>query len=382
MNIWNKVFIVLIVLFGIVAVAWTVKELNVQAKWREAIKKKTDELAKTQENIEKLLLSSKLTDGLAGRPAGELIPSDLEIKLNLLLKDRDRAWFGCRPVSVTAGKKPINPTLPDLAGANASPLKMTTVEIQSAQPLDAKGIIYLFDEGSVGTQGDAASTPARPSVFLGRFSIDGAPKDNGGGAYVSSLTSIDLLTDKENDQLKASQSSTWAVYVAMPTDRIAELYDPKAADDASQPLLFAQLDQATLDVFPPDVRAMLVNAERKPVGFEYLVAAAYQQRVILNQTIDTLKRNIKDLDEAQKKLDEELTKSGADQTLEKERIDAMQKQYASVKGLYDDVTALAQGLADDLAKAQQDNENYVKEIRDAQTKAKDAVENRGDAPKQ
>ncbi|MGL4942678.1 MAG: hypothetical protein ACRC46_05760 [Thermoguttaceae bacterium] len=385
MNVWNKVFIVLIVLLGIAAVVWTVKELKVQAAWREAIKKKTDELAKTQANVEKLLLSAKATESLSGRAAGELIPSELAVKLDLLLKERNRAWFGCKPISVNVGKKPINPTLPDLTNNNASPLKMTTVELQSSQPLDAKGIVYLFDEGSVVAQGDATTDPngaaQKRSVFLGRFSVDGPPKDNGNGAYVSSLTSVDFLTDAENAELTASQSSTWAVYVTMPTDRIHELHDPKVAEGGSQPLLFEQMDQKTLDALPPEVRDMLVNAERKPQGFEYLIAAAYHQRVVLNQTIDTLKRNIKDLDEAQKKLDEELKKSGDDQILEKERIESMQKQYDSVKAVYDDVAKLTQGLADDLSKAQQDNENFVNKIRDAQNKAKDAVVNRQDAPK-
>lgn len=444
MNIWNKVFIVLIVLFGIAAILWTTKEIKVQSKWRSEIQNKTTKLIETQKNIEKMLLSAKPTEEISGRTPGDLVGSELEVKLNLLLKERDRAWFGCTPVSVAPGKKGVNPSLAGLA--NQTPLRLATVELITSEPLDVKGIVYLFDEGALKAGGAAGSgddtgtnADGRRSVFLGRFSIDGAPKAGppqdpndpaSPRSYTSSLTSIDLLTPDEEALLQNAQrtrGAKWAVYMTMPVDRLYELYSTKspspyapdgnvahdpytlgagganttdanaaeenateenpagetrtAAVGETPPLLFGQMNQATRDALPDDVRDFLFDESmsprvQTPRGLEYLITAAYQQRILLAQTIDTLNRNIRDLDDAKKRLDDELAKSRDDQKLEQERIDAMKAQYASVEKLYSDISTLAQGLTKELKESQEENEELVKRIETSQRNAAASIQER------
>lgn len=364
MSTTNKVFFGLIILFAIAAIMMTASELKIQQEWRSAIRKKEDEIRKVEAEIQKMRKSAKPTESIAGLAPSDLTGDELAVKVDLLMRDRNRAWFDCKPSDVKLKSKDVNPTLEKKEGY--TPLKLTQITIKTLAPLDDRGVVYVFDEG---TLGNSDEPNYRAGAFLGRFSIDGKPRANGDNRFVSSLTAIDPFTGEEETRIQNAKDHSWAIYASMPTDRITELYNPEAGELKDQPNLFAHLKPEYLSTIPELLQATLQGIDdstedglRVRQNFEYLIAGAYQQRILLRQTIDTLKRNITELNDAKTKLDAEIKKSYGDQELETERIEAMNKQYDSVKTLYDEVVSITEQMEEEIDILQKSNEDYVQEI--------------------
>ncbi|MCL2743949.1 MAG: hypothetical protein FWE67_08860 [Planctomycetaceae bacterium] len=360
MNIWNIVFLVLVFLLGVGVLVLGANVAKKQDDWNKKIAKMEKdieaEIKKAQDAIDGPAKDKSLAEKDAEKDNGLYSMSELKVKLQDLLYERSKAWFHCKPGTVTADGKSITPeqlfagdATPDdkLKPVNLAEVKLTVMDPVNDEPVvvppdNMSGVIYLFAK---------PDDSGKNAEFLGRFSVIDIK-----GAQVT-LNSVDILSKDEIEKIQknAGSSRKWTVYSTAPKDRVDGV--------------LSQLSEDEIDtIIPAAKRDELLDPNRPLKDFNELLNTLYAWRIELQNRIDRSNNDIKQLEDAQKKAEEEIDALQADKNLENKRIDAMTKQRDTVKLRLADYESTVVKLKEVIDTAQKQNEWYVARIAEYQLK--------------
>ena len=364
MNIWNTVFLVLVLLLAAVGVFFVGQEMKIQADWRSAIANLEKKIPESEQKEKDLKTGSAPTKKTEEKSPTEMSLDELNAKLRLMVSERKKAWFGCQPVNVNAegvalsaqqlgGDKPATPT-DKLAPLILVEAKLMITEPKNddgevLQPDGFEGLTYLFDEGLEGG-----------GSFLGRFMVKQVEKTQVG--YQATLVSANELSESEVDQIKKSIRSTWAVYLVAPMDRHDGIFDHVTSDE--------------LEMLIPnkDSRRLFENPDRPLRDFDALLTAAFQRRVQLQVDIDSTNRDIASLNASLATSNQGQDSLRSDIELAKKQVAEMETQRKAVADKLDELDAMIDDIKEKTEYEQKRNEWFVSKIAEYQLKVAQMIE--------
>ena len=433
MNIWNTVFIVLILLLAVVGVFFASQEMAVRSAWNKHIiglegknnpedanlpesPENKGKIRDTEEKLELQITGTAPKKEIKDKKISEMSLEELKTRLRLMVAERNMAWFGCRPERNSYKEMPpVDPKeylndrsdLPNDVRPN--PVKPVQVELylpkknnrdeewrypDAVEPLmgtvnnlKPQPVVYLFDEGF---RGDGGS-------FLGRFKVEEDPKEVVLGTakdWKVTLVSIDNLSESEKRRIEESTSA------APPNiDAIRRRYENegKALDPKEEERLKDNEKWAiylvpptdryhgVFDMDPDELEQLIPNAEtRKLVGdsdrllldFDTLLTAAFQRRLLLEIDIDSTKKDSDKLTNSLRVSSEAIVALQNDQKWLEEQCIAMENQRQIVADKLKELEAVIDDIKKKTGVAQEDNEGLVMAIARYQLQAAKIIEQR------
>ncbi|MDR0870303.1 MAG: hypothetical protein LBN39_05870 [Planctomycetaceae bacterium] len=377
MNIWNKVFLVLVLLLGIAVTFFASQEYTI----RSAGQKKEADLKKQIGTEEQKILQVQQGPApdkpLAEKTVADMGLDDVQMELRNLRYEQKKAWFNCKPGAVKVDGKTIpvaqlGDGLEPTPDNKLNPVKLLEVKLLITGPAvtdkdgaeavippeDLKGLVYVFDEGAKNEDGMQASG----GTFLGIFTVEGAAAKVPQGGYQATLLSATELNETEVQRItkSAKPASSWAVYVSMPQDRVKGIFD-RLTDEQKEALKIPE---------------ELSKADRTLKDFAELLSRNFALRVELKQNLAKAKLDIASLEkslEIAKKEDLNLRK---DIEFEKKRIAAMETQGKAIADKAAEYDEQIKTLNADIDKAQNRNEWYIARIAEYQLEVKKLIEQR------
>ncbi|MGL4593476.1 MAG: hypothetical protein ACRCUY_01965 [Thermoguttaceae bacterium] len=422
MNIWNTVFLVLVFLLAIVVAFFTAQELQRRADGNKKISSLQKKIAETNEKIDVIEMGADIAarqkniragkkevgaeqikpllgvdhlstmndemnpqknsddvqsdetsrTPLTSKKVSEMSLGDLEVLVHDLALDRGKAWFGCDPISTEQNNNDqIPPNFNETAqNTEFKPLVLTRVQLKvpsieqdgKEQPIsveDMQGIVYIFDEG----------TDKQLGAYLGRFVVAGKQ-----GNTVS-LLSADALNSEEFDLIDNSRKSkaTWAVYMVMPSERWEGVFSR-----------IEEMENQFFSADPPVLSEELIDRLKKhPIGqksiprdFAGLMTEMYRQRVLLMQEIEGLKKARESMAKSQEDADKEDVALRDEESLERTRISAMDKQVEVLQNVVDSYNQRINDMKQKLETIQKQNEIFVSKIAKFQLDVVESIEKR------
>lgn len=385
MNIWNKVFLVLIFIFAALAVVFAGREFQIRKAWNDCFIAHKKAIAKAEENAEKIQAgaSSGKDKNRDEKSFDEMTLSELKLLLNLYIYERKNAWFGCKAIDVikpddaNADRQEVYPNqlanLPDRSMTTPddqlNPVKLVKVQLlipaPSAEPeagqeiMDLKldknesltGTAFLFSEGTAQEEDGSQSGGA----FLGRFTVSQVQRSQNG--YLVTLLSRDELNENEIQLLEASRNSTWALHTAMPQDRFDGIFSRITPEQAETRF-----------------RTDLLDPNRPLQDFGILIDYSYRQRVELKRAIDLNHRAIDSLRVSIEIANQEEHSLRADIDKEHKRVALMEEQRDVVNNMVARYDAMIKMLQKEIEDTQKQSEFYLSQIAEIQLKAADMIE--------
>lgn len=366
MNIWNKVFLVLVFLLAGAVVFFVSQEMKIRKEWEEGMlnleKRIQDEVRKMTTAID----GTAPDRPVAEKSIDEMSYNEVVLQLRDFIYERgNNAWFACQPGQVTADGKSLTPeplggNNPATPGDRLKPIKLVEVKLTVTGPIieqdgketvipptDLKGVVYLFAEGGEESAG----------TFLGRFTVAQVQ------GLQATLQAANDLNEAEVQLIERNRRGTWAVYSTVPKDRYRGLLDRMSPDE---------LDR----FFSPAQQKLLLEPERPLKDFDELLTRLYQWRTVLQQDLD---RSKSDIDRLEKSLEISADQAKAlqkDIDFEKKRIQAMNAQVEGVRKKVDEYDALITDLTGKIDATQKQNEWYVAKIAEYQLKVSQLIEQR------
>jgi hypothetical protein len=399
MNIWNKVFLGVVIAMAIAVVMLGAVELKV----RTTGQKHTDDLKKKIEDTDAKI--TRINEGTAptklsvDKKLSELSLEELKGKVKERGDERGTAWSGCKvtrivdevlmPIQPQPGAKGLprvkaevtitSPFIPNPAGA----------ETDVVPPEQLRGVVYVFAEGA-GNNAD---------VFLGRFDVEGTPTEtqfldeqgNQKKGYRVTLVTFEHISKDEIDQIKDT-SKTWVLHLSPPLDRVAGVFDqlteeqkqaiPVETREKFQPRPMPPLTDEEIAGQDPKVvevwrkiRETLDDPEAKAArDFSIMLSWLYQQRSDISRRIAEAETDIGTYKTAKAKTDAENEKYTEDCDREDKRVAAMNVQHEKVKTLLGEYEEEIAKLALQSEKLQILSEVYVEKITEYQVKAVEEIE--------
>jgi len=314
MNIWNKVLLVLIALLGIFATLWSAKELKVQSRWGEAVRKLDVATLKAQ------------ADSFRLQTKADELPA-LEVREYRYLLDHAENWRNCKPKAF------------ENAGGTAK--IVFTVETKNIGIMNAADTIYVFDTRKVDDGGG----------FLGRFTVTAVEDTE------MSAESLDLLNDQELLHIEKSleDQATWSIHTKCPADR-PEFFRELSAVDRSKHL-------------SPELSELYSGTEYQPVDFGYVLSFLYQKRVENRERLASALSHQQALAESQKIASAQLQ-------FYQNEMDRLKEEISLKEADRDEVGRLSQALEKEISnmskqirQTQAENEKLEEEIKRMQTEA-------------
>jgi len=265
MNIWNKVFLGVIIATAIVVLVLTALEMKIRGtglRYIADLQKKIDD---TKSNINKITVGTAPAKSLVDKSRDDWSFEELRNALRERYQERGRVWFGHLapggglvdlPPALQQIMAPVvitGPMVPNEAGT----------ETEVAFPEHLRGVVYVFEQGD----------EENPGKFLARFNVDSEPtpvpfrdeEENQKTGYQIRLITIDPIDDDEIDQVLEARPN-WALYMAPPIDRIAGIFDQLSEQEWEMiPLelrerfdhiagIFVKLTEQELEMVPPELR--------------------------------------------------------------------------------------------------------------------------------
>ncbi len=365
MNIWNTVFLVLILLLAAVGVFFTGQEMKIQKEWRTSIANHEKKIVETEKKAEDLLAGSAPTKKTDEKTFAEMGLEELKAKLQILVFERNKAWFGCQPGNVNVegealSAQQLGGDKPPTAADKLKTLMLVEVKLTVTEPKNEKGdvippdglsgVVYLFDEGQERVGGS----------FLGRFTV----KSKTGNQVT--LISANELNDNEIEQIKKSVRSTWAVYLAVPTDRQEGIFD--------------RLTSEELEALIPkkEIRKEFENKDRPLQDFDILLTAAFRQRVQLQLDIDSTNRYIVKLNESIAISNKEQASLRQDIETTKKQVAEMEVQRKAVESKLQELDATIGDIGEKIKAQQWLNQRYVEIIAECQMRVAEHIEKKAE----
>lgn len=366
MNIWNKVFLVLVFLLGIAVVFFASQEMKIRKEYKEAIASLETGIENAKRQMQTAIDGPAPDKATAEKSFDEMGLNEMLLKLQDLVFERSKAWFACKPGNVSVGETVLNPKplddAPETPQERLKPIKLVEVRLTITEPVierdgqevvlppeDMKGIVYLFDEGQEGAN----------TAFLGRFSVKQIR-----GTQVE-LTAIDTMQEAEIQRIQKSVRSTWAVYSVIPKDRQDGIFSRLTLEDAEALIAASK-------------RSEMMNPERPLKDFDELLGRMYDWRAELQQRIDRFKQDVKRLETSLTLAEKETQDIQKDNEFEKKRIAAMKHQVEVLQQKLTDYDKNIEDLQKKIDDQQKQNEWYVAKIAEYQLKVANLIQDRAE----
>ena len=392
MNIWNKVFLGVIIATAIGVVVLASVEMKIRGVGQRHIDSLKQRIEKTDADIARIHAGTAPTKATDEKSPSEWSFEELRNILRERYQERGRAWFGC--IISDLSERTLPPALLQVIAQIIITGPLTTgetgAETETVPPEHLRGIVYVFEEGNNGT-------------FLGRFTVDSVPtptpfRDDEGNqknGYRVTLVSSDHISDEEIEQIfEASEaaSARWAIYLTPPVDRISGIFDkltdeekqmiPEEFAEKFQPRPMAELTDEEKEGADPNVvaiwekiRATIDNPEAEAAqDFALMLDWLYQRRSGLLRDIKVAESDIATYNTAEEQTKAENEKLTADCVLEETRVGAMNIQRDAVMGQLEQYQAEINSIELQIEKIQALNEAYVAKIAEYQTKAVEEME--------
>jgi len=393
MNIWNKVFLGVIFAAAIAVFVLGAVNFYISNTGQRKIADLEKKIAETGDKIAKLVNSSDPSKPSPDKQLSGLGIEELRGLLRGRYDERGRAWFGCMVAGME--ERTLPPALQQveamiiITGPFAP--SETGGEADVILPETLKGVVYVFEEKE-GGEGTGA--------FLGRFNVSSEPiatkfqdiEGNEKNGWRIALLTIDPISEEEVEKIFATSKSRWSIYLTPPVVRIAGVFD--------------QLTEEEKQIIPEEIRNQLQSrskpelTEEEKEGVAPQVAALwekywqtmddpeaefaqdyparldwqYQQRSSLSRNIRITESDIETYKTAEEKNNAENKQLEEDCILEDKRVAAMNVQRDAVKGLAEQYEAERNKIALQIEKLQALIEGYVAEIKNAQLKAVEKIE--------
>jgi len=376
MNIWNTVFLVLILLLAVVGVFFAGQEMKIQKEWRQGIAGLEKKIPETEKKAEDLLAGSAPTKKTDEKTFAEMGLEELKAKLQMMVFERKKAWFGCQPGNINAegtalAAQPLGGDKPATAADKLRPVTLVEVKLVISEPKNDNGevqppdglagIVYLFDEGP---KRDDDEGPKRSSgSFLGRFTVKSIDKTQVG--YQVTLNAANELNENEVEQIKKSSKSTWAVYLAVPMDRHDGIFD-RVTEEGLETLI------------PKEVQKEFANPDRQLRDFDELLTAAFQRRVQLQLDIESANSQIAKLNQSLEISNKEQDSLRLDIELAKKQVAEMEVQRKAVADKLSELDATISDIKEKTEFEQKRNEWFVSKIAEYQLKVAEIIEKKAD----
>lgn len=366
MNIWNKVFLVLVFLLGIAVVFFVSQEMKIRKEYQEAIASLEKGIENTKKQMQAAIDGPAPEKPTAEKSFNDMGLNEMILKLQDLVFERSKAWFACKPGNISVGETVLTPKPLDDAPATPQdrlkPIKLVEVRLTVTEPVverdgqevvvppdDMKGLVYLFDEGQEGAN----------TAFLGRFTVKQVR-----GTQVE-LTAIDTMSEAEIQRIQRSVRSTWAVYSVIPKDRFDGVFSRLTPEDAEALIASTK-------------RSEMMNPERPLKDFDELIGRLYDWRVELQQRVDRSKQDVKRLETSLTMAEKETQSIQKDNEFEKKRIAAMKHQVEILQQKLTDYDNKIEDLGKKIDDQQKQNEWYVAKIAEYQLKVANLIRDRAE----
>ena len=397
MNIWNKVFLGVIIVAAIAVLALGSLEMRIRSTGLIHTDSLEARIAKTEDDIAKIEAGT----------ATELGFDALRVALGERLSVRSRAWFGCRVSGndvnmLDQGLRTLVPglptPLPDLPQVVAQVLITNPLvpgeagaQPEVVRPDHLQGVVYVFEQ-----IGEAGETGA----FLGRFNVHSTPtradfldgEGNQIAGYRVTLITADPVDDGEIDLIFDATGSPWAIFQAPPIDRYAGIFDnlteeqkqmiPPEMLERFQPRPMPELTDDEKEGVPAGVIAawekIRARIDDPEVGtakdYTTVLDWLYERLSTVCRNIQNTEADIETYKTATDGIRAENTKLKADGDLEEKRAAAMEVQREAVETLLGEYQVKVNDLTLQAEKLQAENEAYVAQIVEFQAKAIELME--------
>ncbi len=310
MNIWNKVLVGVIAVFGLVFFYMAARTLKTHQHWGDAANKLEARIEQVRNDNERLR---------------QTIDGELRLELERLLADRSRAWFNC------GANVKVNP-------ADGTAAVVVAINQPAAVGIAVGAVLYAFEESAAGQKGR----------YLGQFKAAAVQ------AQQVQLEPVSRLSPREAESL-ASAKGPWALYEVMPRD----------SHDA-----FAAIDDKQVEAMLPAETAAEYVGEKKTArplrDYQVLLSAAQLRFTLLIDRISAWLGDNRLVDEAltkakeqEKALQAELALAAEDvkqSAAERDAVVAyrksLEKELEAVKAAIAQLIKSNQAMAGQLAKRQ------------------------------
>lgn len=396
MNIWNKVFLGVIIATSIVVLALASVEMNVRNKGQKNVATLQENIKKIDGDIAKTRAGTAPAKPTTSKSLSELGVEELRNALHERYYERGREWQNC--IFRRMEEVILPPALPQLKVelTITGPPDESGTLTNAASPEHLRGIVYVFAEGDTDI------------TFLGRFSVDVATiqttkfrdkEDNEKDGFMVTLISADTLSSSEVDHIieatqDATRRSRWAVYLTQPVDRIAGIFDQLTEEEKQQ------ISEELLERFQPRSMPDPTEEEKQDVSPNVLALWAQVRAAVDDPESESAHDPATTLDwlylwrstllryTAGVRVDIDTTKSGEaktkaeiekmtrDSVLEEKRVKAMSVQRDAVKALLEQYQAEIDRMVLQIEKLQTFNAALVAKIAEYQVTAVEEIEKR------
>jgi hypothetical protein len=224
MNIWNKVFLGVIIVTAIGVVVLASVERKIRSTGQQHTTSLKQRIEKADTDIARIVAGTAPQKNALEKSPSELSFEELRNTLRERYHERGRAWFNCMVADMSDRTLPPALSQVIVQIVITGPLISNEAGTETVViPEYLSGVVYAFQEVGEGESG----------TFLGRFNVDSEPvpmpfRDNDGNqgtGYRVTLISADPVNEREIDQIFGAGESRWAIYLTPPVDRIVGFFD-------------------------------------------------------------------------------------------------------------------------------------------------------------
>ena len=392
MNVWNKVFLGIIIVTAIAVITLASVERKIRSTGQGHINTLKNKIEDTEAKIAKIENGADPTKSSVEKSLSELSIEELRGLLRERYSERGRAWFGCRVRE--ANEITLPPTLIQveariiITGPFAQ--NESGEETDVVLPEILKGIVYVFEE----------STEDKKGSFLGRFRVSSVPEPtkfpdeegNEKNGFHVTLITADPINDAEIDHIFDATKSRWAIYMTPPVDRVAGIIDllteeekqtfPEELLELFQSRSMPELTEENKEGADPAVIEMLIKYRESiddpesESGRDFSLALdwLYQRRSSLIRLIEEIESNIETYKTAEENIKSEIEKGEIDLAFEEKRVAAMNVQLDKVKSLLEQYKTEIDKMILHGEKLQYLSTTYAEKIAESQAKVVEKIE--------
>ncbi len=319
MNIWNKVFVGLIIVVSLVFFYFSAQVLKTHEYWRSSATKHEKKIANLEDEIEKFRYGVKDSDDEIG-----LLKWQSAVYKALI--GRGRVWNNCTP-------QMVNPKIGEVR---------VTTDFPTPHGIAPKTVLAVFDE----------SDPKKGGRYIGRFVVKGVEKKMVG------LVPSRPLRPAALQRLAASRGK-WTLCETVPSDNHDIFKDMKPEE------LEQILPKATLDEYVKDGKG---DFKRKLRDYRFLFDTFARQRAMMTEEYNSAAAN-------QGLMDASVADAKEQVQFRQAEITALRKELAEMTRQRDIVQAHQKSLETEIADRTKAVEELTKSNRELAAQiAKDQLE--------
>jgi len=396
MNVWNKVFLGVIIATSIVVAMLASVEYKIRSSGQKTIATMKKQMLETDGRIANIIEGNAPSKHSVDKSPSEWAFEELRGRVIERYYERGRVWSHCIVANMSERTLPpaLQQVLTQIIITGPFAPSEFGGETDVVRPDTLKGTVYVFAEDVIEEGGNNAG------AFLARFNVEGEPTptkfrgDEGDekNGFLMTLITIDPLSDVEIEQIFGAAQSRWAIYTTPPLDQFAGIFDqlteeekqmiPEELREKFQPRSMSELTDEERQGVDSDVAAVWTSI-RKTVDdpedewaqdFSVLLDWLYRQRSTTLREIKIAKADMATYEAAEEKTQAENVKLTGDCILEEKRVDAMTVQWNEVKKQLEAYEKEVASLTLQVEKLQTLAAGYVKKITEYQLQVIEKIE--------